>query len=172
MNPPSKTPQTPPNPNHNPNNPNPLSPLLIIRRHLIINIPYQTNPHLRRIIPPQHITNKMRLNLHLHHLQRTPQHPAENIRIPQLILRAPVIGQLHEVRQRILVEDEGELLVVRRPVGDGGGYVEEDFETDLLVGVGISKTVYLQAGEELTLAIISAVSLKFAHRFMVFDFAR
>ena len=106
-------------------------PLLIIRRHLIINIPHQAHPHLRRIVPPQHIADEVRLDLHLHHLERAPQHAAEDVGEPELVLRAPVVGQLDEVRERVLLEDEGELLPVRRPVGDGGGDVEEDFEADL-----------------------------------------
>jgi len=44
--------------------------LIVIHRHLIINIPYQRNSHLCCIISPQHITDEMSLDLHLYHLQR------------------------------------------------------------------------------------------------------
>lgn len=55
---------------------------LIVRRHLIVDIPYQRYPHLRRVIAPQHITDEMCLYLHLHHLQSTSQHSAEDIGVP------------------------------------------------------------------------------------------
>jgi hypothetical protein len=74
----------------------------------------------------------MRLDLHLHHLQRTPQDPAEDIRVPQLILRPPNIRQLNEVRQRVLFEDQGELLAITRPIRNRRRDVQEDFESNLL----------------------------------------
>jgi hypothetical protein len=40
--------------------------LLIIRRHFILDIPYQRNPHLSRVVAAQNIANKASLNLHLH----------------------------------------------------------------------------------------------------------
>jgi hypothetical protein len=46
-----------------------MHPSLVVSRHLIINIPYQRYPHLRRVITSQHITDEMRFYLHLYHLQ-------------------------------------------------------------------------------------------------------
>lgn len=74
----------------------------------------------------------MSLNLHLHHLQRTPQHPTEYVRVPQLILSAAVVGQLDKVGEGVLLEYQRELLAVARPIRDGGRYVEEDLEADLV----------------------------------------
>lgn len=75
----------------------------------------------------------MRLDLHLHHLQRASQHAAEDIRIPQLVLRPGVVRQLDKVGQRVLIKHQRELLAVARPVGNGGCDIEEDLEADLLV---------------------------------------
>lgn len=40
--------------------------LLIIRRHLILNIPYQRDSHLSSVVAAQHIADEASLNLHLH----------------------------------------------------------------------------------------------------------
>lgn len=74
----------------------------------------------------------MGLNLHLHHFQCAPQHPAEDVRVPQLVLCAAVIGQLDKVGEGILLEDQRELLAVARPIRYGGRYVEEDLKADLV----------------------------------------
>ena len=66
-----------------------------------------------------------------YHLQCTPQNSTENIGKPQLILSPSVIGQLNEIRQRVLFKYERELVVVTRPVGDRGRDVEEDPEPNL-----------------------------------------
>jgi hypothetical protein len=47
-----------------------------------------------------------------YHFQCTPQHSYEYVGEPQLILRTTIIGQLHEIRKRVLFKDKGELLVV------------------------------------------------------------
>jgi hypothetical protein len=112
-----------------------IASLVILRRQLIIDIPHQTDPHLRRVVPPQLVRHKVRLDLHLDHLERAAQHATQQVAVPQLVLRAAVVGELDEVGERVLVEDEAELLVVGGPVGDGGGGVEEDFEADLSQGV-------------------------------------
>lgn len=114
--------------------PTPISPSarsVILRRELIINIPDQAYTHLGGIVSPQHIADEVRLNLHLHHLQRTPQHAAEDVGVPELVLRAAVVGQLDKVGEGVLLEDERELLAVARPVRYGGCDVEEDLEADL-----------------------------------------
>lgn len=107
--------------------------LIILGRQLIINIPYQRNPHLRSIIPPQHVTDKMGLHLHLYHFKGSSQHATQDIRVPQFILSAAVVGQFDKVGKGVFVKDEGELVVVCGPVCYLGGYVEEDFETDLFM---------------------------------------
>jgi hypothetical protein len=66
-----------------------------------------------------------------YHLQGTTQHSDQYVREPQLVLRAAVVRQLDKVGQGVLVEDQGELLVVAGPVGDCGCDVQEDLETDL-----------------------------------------
>ena len=73
----------------------------------------------------------MRLDLHLDHLEGATQHAAEDVGEPQLVLRAAVIGQLDKVCQRVLLEDERELLAVARPVCDCGCNVEKDLEANL-----------------------------------------
>ena len=73
----------------------------------------------------------MGLDLHLDHFEGAAQDAAEDVGVPQLVLGAAVVRQLDEVRERVLLEDEGELLPVARPVGDGRGDVEEDLEADL-----------------------------------------
>lgn len=113
------------------NSTSPSARSVILRRELIINIADQADSHLGGIVPPQHIADKMRFNLHLHHLQRTPQHAAEDVGVPELILRAAVVGQLDKVGERVLLEDQRELLAVARPVRYGGCDVEEDLEADL-----------------------------------------
>lgn len=40
--------------------------LLFLRGHFILDIPHQRYPHLCRVVAPQHITNKVGFNLHLH----------------------------------------------------------------------------------------------------------
>lgn len=39
--------------------------LLFLRWHLILNVSYERDPHLRSVISAQHITDKVRLDLHL-----------------------------------------------------------------------------------------------------------
>lgn len=41
-------------------------PLLIVRRHLILNIAYQRDPHFSRVVAAQHIADEASLDLHLH----------------------------------------------------------------------------------------------------------
>lgn len=73
----------------------------------------------------------MRLHLHLHHFQGPPQHTAQDIRIPQFVLCAPIVRQLDKVSKGVLVKDERKLVIVRSPVCDLRGDVEEYFEPDL-----------------------------------------
>lgn len=47
-------------------------------------------------------------------------------------MRTAVIRQFDKVSEGVLLEDERELLVVARPVGDGRCDVEEDLEADLI----------------------------------------
>lgn len=56
--------------------------LVILRGQLIINIPNKRHPHLRRVVPTQNVANKVRLNLHLHHLQRPAEDPAVEVGEP------------------------------------------------------------------------------------------
>lgn len=129
----------------------------------------------------------MRLDLHLHHLQRAPQHAAEDVAVPELVLRAAVVGQLDKVGEGVLLEDQRKLLAVARPVGYGGCDVEEDLEADLeatsllthaqppLPTDGFHRVPsHWRGGTWVvrTLEIISAVSRKFAQRFIVLDLAR
>lgn len=79
----------------------------------------------------QDIADKVCLHLHLHHFQRSAQHTAEDVGVPQLVLRAPIIGQLHEVCQWVLVKYQRELFVICRPVGDLGRNVQENLEANL-----------------------------------------
>lgn len=116
---------------HMPTSTGPSARSVILRRELIINIPDEAYPHLGGIISPQHIADEVRLDLHLHHLQRTPQHAAEDVGVPELVLRAAVVGQLDKVGEGVLLEDQRELLAVACPVGYGGCDVEEDLEADL-----------------------------------------
>lgn len=111
----------------------PTASSVILGRQLIINVSYQADPHLGGIIAPQYVADEMSLNLHLHHFQCTPQHAAEDVRIPELVLRAAVVGQLDKVGEGVLLEDQRELLAVARPICYGRGYVEEDLEADLEV---------------------------------------
>ena len=51
--------------------------LLVIRRHLILNVAYQRNPHFSRVVAAQDVANKASFHLHLHlsHCQQqTSQH--------------------------------------------------------------------------------------------------
>ncbi len=50
-----------------------------------------------------------------HHLQSPPYNTAQNIAKPQLILRPPIIRQLHKIRQRVLIKRQIERLPLRRP---------------------------------------------------------
>ena len=62
----------------------------------------------------------MGLDLHLDHLEGAAQDAAEDVGVPQLVLGTAVVGELDEVGEGVLFEDEGELLSVAGPVGDGG----------------------------------------------------
>lgn len=73
----------------------------------------------------------MGLDLHLDHLEGAAQHAAEEVRVPELVLGAAVVGQLDEVGQGVLLEHQRELLAVARPVRHGRCDVEEDLEADL-----------------------------------------
>lgn len=66
-----------------------------------------------------------------HHLEGSAQHPAQDIREPELVLSSSIVRQFDKVRQRILVKYEGELLVVACPIRHVGRDVEEDLEADL-----------------------------------------
>lgn len=144
--------------------PNPKTSSVILGRQLIVDIPYQAYPHLGRVVAPQHVADEVRLDLRLHHLEGAAQHAAEDVGVPQLVLGAAVVGQLDKVGQRVLLEDERELLRVAGPVGYGGRYVEEDLEPDLEEG-DVSTEEGWRRGRDRergrALAIISAVSLKF-----------
>ena len=104
---------------------------VILRRQFVVNISYQGYPHLGRVIAPEHVTDEVCLDLHLHHLQCAPQHAAKDIGIPQLILGASIIRELHKIGQRVFLKYERELLAVACPVGDGRRYIEEDLESHL-----------------------------------------
>lgn len=104
---------------------------VILRRKLVINISDQAYPHLGGIVSFQNIADEMRLDLHLHHLQRAPQHTAEDVGVPELVLRAPIVGQLDKVGEGVLLKDQRELLAIARPICYGGCDVEEDLEADL-----------------------------------------
>jgi hypothetical protein len=71
------------------------------------------------------------LHLHLNHLQGTPQHAAKYIRIPKLVLRSAIVGKLHEIGKGIVVDNQGELVVVARPVGNLWCDVQEYLESNL-----------------------------------------
>lgn len=65
------------------------------------------------------------------HLQSTTQYAAQDIGVPELVLCAAIVGELDKVCKRVLFEDQGELLVVGRPIRYSRGGVEEYLETDL-----------------------------------------
>lgn len=45
----------------------PMRPLsLIVRRHLVVNIPYQRYPHLSGIVASENIADEVRFYLHVH----------------------------------------------------------------------------------------------------------
>jgi len=71
------------------------------------------------------------LYLHLHHFQSAAQDPTEYIRIPQLVLCPAIIWELDKVRERVLVEDQRELLIIARPIRDRRRDIEEDLEPNL-----------------------------------------
>jgi hypothetical protein len=82
------------------------------------------------------------LDLHLHHLERAAQHAAQDVGVPQLVLGAALVGQLDEVGEGVLVEDQRELLAVARPVGDGRRDVEKDLEADLQQKPSVSRVAF------------------------------
>lgn len=144
--------------------------LVILRRQFVIYVPDERYPHLCRVIAAQDVADKVCLDLHLNHLQGATKDPTVDVGEPQLVLRPPVVRQLDEVRQGVLVKDKRELLAVVRPVGDLGGDVQEYLEPDLAQSV--SGWFRQPDVVSFTRAIISAVSLKLAQRFMVLDLAR
>ena len=124
-------------------------PSLVVRRHLVVDVADERYPHLRRVVATKHVAGEVRLHLHVHlcprqpavlcaclpqtyHFQCAPQHADEYVGEPQLVLRPAVVGQLDKVGERVLLEDQRELLVVARPVGDGRCDVQEDLEADLV----------------------------------------
>lgn len=90
----------------------------------------------------------MSLNLHLDHLEGPAQDAAVDIAVPQLVLGAAVVGKLDEIGEGVLLEDEGELLAVARPVGNGRGDVEEDLKADLFRVRGTKRSVSMEGEEE------------------------
>lgn len=68
-----------------------------------------------------------------YHFQCTPKNTAEDIGVPQFVLRPSIVWELDEVRQGVFFEDEGKLLVITCPVCNSRRDVQEDFETNLLV---------------------------------------
>lgn len=66
-----------------------------------------------------------------YHLQRSAYHTAQDIAIPQLILRPPIIRQLHKLRQRILLKHQGKRLRLpfhTLPVRHRRRHIQEDLE--------------------------------------------
>ena len=86
-------------------------------------------------------------------------------------MRPPIVWQLDEICKGILVKDQRELVVVARPVRNLRRDVQEDLEADLDRTVSIPSCNY-GSTDMLALEIMSAVSLKLVHLFIVFDFAR
>lgn len=74
-----------------------------------------------------------------YHFQCAPKNTAEDVGVPQLVLRPSIIWELDEIRQRIFFEDEGKLLVITCPIGDSRRDVQEDLEpylSDHQLGTG------------------------------------
>lgn len=66
-----------------------------------------------------------------YHFKCATQNSSQYVGKPQLVLRSSIIRKLHEVGQRILIENERELFVVARPVRDRRCYVQKDLEANL-----------------------------------------
>lgn len=71
-----------------------------------------------------------------HHFQRPPQHATKEITIPQLLLRTPIIRQLDEICQRVLLEHQHETLAIILPPAHQRRHVHEDFEPHLADDLG------------------------------------
>lgn len=106
-------------------------PLVILWRQLVVNVADQRYPHLGGVVAAQDVADKVGLDLDLDHFEGAAQDAAQNVGVPQLVLGAPIVGQLDKVGEGEFVKDEGELFAIGGPVGDGGCGVEEDFEADL-----------------------------------------
>lgn len=53
--------------------------LIILWWQFVINVSYQGDAHLSRVVPPQDVTDKVGLHLHLNHLEGAAKDAAENI---------------------------------------------------------------------------------------------
>lgn len=60
----------------------------------------------------------MCLDLHLDHLQRASQHAAQDVGVPELVLRPAIVWKLHKIGKGVVIEHQGELVVVARPICD------------------------------------------------------
>lgn len=56
--------------------------LIVFGRELVVDEANEADSHFGGVIAPEHVADKMRLYLHLHHLKGTPQDAAEDIRVP------------------------------------------------------------------------------------------
>lgn len=63
-----------------------------------------------------------------YHFQRPSDDPTEDITKPQLLLRPPIIRQLHEIRQRILLKHQIEAPPLFVPTLHPGTNIHEDLE--------------------------------------------
>lgn len=92
-----------------------------------------------------------------HHLESTTDDPTEDVAVPKLVLRSPIIRQFHKVRKRVLLKDQTEALTIRAPVRNTGRHVQENLEADFAyelrrftevltrAGVGLREEVFYQS---------------------------
>lgn len=111
----------------------PVQHLIVFRWQLVVNIPYQADTHLCRVVSSQNVADKMCLDLHLYHFQSPSQHTTQYVGIPKLVLSTAVVGELYEVGEGVLIEDERELFAVACPIRNGRCYVEKDLEAHLSI---------------------------------------
>mmetsp|Transcript_23375 Transcript_23375/g.51911 ORF Transcript_23375/g.51911 Transcript_23375/m.51911 type:complete len:209 (+) Transcript_23375:58-684(+) len=102
--------------------------LLVFLRHLVLDQALQLHTHLGGVVPLQRVFEEATHHLQLHHLQGALDHPAQDVAVLQvLVLR----GQLHEVDERVVVEDQAERRVLLVPVRNGGDNAQEHLEGHL-----------------------------------------
>ena len=112
------------------------------RRHRILYFSNVFDSEFGDVVALQRVLDEPAGGFDVDHFQGAPDGPAQNVGISQIVT---VVGQLDELGQRVVVEQEGELVGVGAPPGHGGADVEEHLEGQLDLFRDLPEVVALAA---------------------------